>query len=124
MDGDLLTSLVRLEIWVFAIGLTGLVAYQILTGVINLDRLYSDGRGRLSPGRLQLLMVTLAAALAYVVQAGEVAASGQLPAIPEELLLIFGGSASVYLGGKTAPTATSTLVRILSRTSSSERGDR
>lgn len=73
----------------------------MLTGAINMRGLLDDKVSRgLSPGRVQLLISTVMGAGYYLLLAIERAPSGKLPDIPEEALLLVGGSHLVYLGGK------------------------
>ena len=114
MSSDLLTGLVAFEIWAFVLGLTGVVFYQLMTGRINLSGLLHDKRPakplddeakaapqerRLSATRVQLLTLTMAGAFAYIALLPE-ADPGSLPEVSRELLLLVGGSSSIYLGGK------------------------
>jgi hypothetical protein len=108
---DGLVLLVSLEVWSFALGLAGIVFYQLVTGRINLRGLLLDksimirdpqaGPGRISPTRVQLLTLTIAGVSVYIASL-PAAAAGTLPDIPIEMVAVFGASASVYLGGKGA----------------------
>ncbi len=118
MSTDLFARIVTAEIWAFVLGLLGIVVYQMLTGKINVYGLLTvkdpaagaGGPGdappaagapprTLSPTRVQLLVLTVAGAFTYLSLVAE-ADPGTLPEVPPELLLVFGGSASIYLGGK------------------------
>ena len=80
------------------------VVFKLLGGQINTSGLLEDKEtGTFSPGRLQLLIVTLGGASFYFFQIVGVADTGTLPPIPAELLLIIGGSNIGYLSGKTYP---------------------
>ena len=112
---ETLVAVIRIEVWVLLLGLAALVGYQMLTGQINTAGLLRDkgnnlaaqagepGTGELSPGRIQLLLLTLFGAASYLSLVAKSVAADEnaLPAVPEELLLLFGGSHLVYLGGKT-----------------------
>jgi len=90
---------VRFEIWALIAGLMLIVGYQLLTGRINMKKLLFDKTtNRRSPGRVQLLMLTLVGALSYLLMVVE--DPNNLPKVPRELLLIMGGSNLVYLTGK------------------------
>ena len=79
--------------------LLAIVSYQLVTGKISTAGMLSDKEeGGVSPGRVQLLVVTLFAALYYLVLTSD--NPKQLPEMPSELLLILGGSNLLYLGGK------------------------
>ena len=96
-----LIPFIRLEVWLTLGGLALVVAYKMLTGPINMRGLLDDKvSGALSPGRVQLLVFTVVGAGYYLLLAIERAPSGKLPDIPEEVLLLVGGSQLVYLGGK------------------------
>lgn len=116
MTTETLARLVALEMWGFGIGLMGAVLYQMVTGGINLEGLLrsksraTGDAGRISPPRVQLLMLSMAAAFGYVALLPD-AAPGSLPEVPTELLLLFGGSASIYLGGKGTPLLKAELLR-------------
>ncbi len=87
----------------FLVVLAALVVYRILTGTINAKGLLADKeRGTFSPARLQLLLFTLTGAGAYLSSLLEAAAAGRyaFPDVPQELLLILGGSQAFYLGAK------------------------
>ncbi len=77
------------------------VAFKLLGGQINTRGLLEDKEtGTFSPGRLQLLIVTLGGATFYFFEIVGVADTGTLPPVPAEFLLIIGGSNVGYLGGK------------------------
>jgi hypothetical protein len=92
----------RIEIWCFLIGLVVIVFYGMLTGTINTTGLLHDKgtSSGFSPGRLQLLIATIVVAFYYIGQAFT-KDGGQFPVIPNEMLLILGGSHTFYLGAKT-----------------------
>lgn len=96
---ETLKVFLRLEIGVLVGSLVLIAAYQMLTGHINLRGLLTEsGSSEVSSARLQLLVLTLAGALYYIYIT---ASAGKLPEIPQELLLLLGGSHIVYLGNKT-----------------------
>lgn len=106
MTPDLLIRIVTLEVWGFALGLTGIVFHQLVSGRIDLRGLLRNkspaSGGELSPTRVQLLTLTLAAAFTYIALLPSTE-PGTLPEIPLEIVVLFGGSASIYLGGKSTP---------------------
>ena len=116
MTTETLAELVALELWGFMLGMTGVVLFQLATGRINLSGLVRNkaggegGAGRISPPRVQLLMLTMAAAFGYIALLPG-APVGSLPDVPTELLLLFGGSSSIYLGGKSTPLLRAELLR-------------
>ena len=89
---------------VFALFMSALllvVVFKLLAGQINIRGLLADKEtGTFSPGRLQLLILTLGGASFYFFEIVGVADTGTLPPVPAELLLIVGGSNVGYLGGK------------------------
>ena len=95
-------TLLRIEIWGLLVGLAIVVFYRMLTGTINTKRLLHNkgGRSGFSPGRLQLLMSTMAFVFYYIGQLLSNAKTGEFPAVPREMLLLLGGSHLFYLGGK------------------------
>ena len=98
---EVLTQIIRFELWLILGGLALVVAYKLLTGGINMTGLLDDKVSREpSPGRVQLLVFTVTGASYYLLLAVDQAASGSLPPVPPELLLLVGGSQLVYLGGK------------------------
>ncbi len=82
--------------WVLA------VSYQMLTGIINTDGLLykKNGSRSLSPGRLQLLVLTVGSAFYYLMLVLGTPESKKLPELPDEFLMILGGSNLFYIGGK------------------------
>jgi hypothetical protein len=100
-----IASLVRLEMWLFLLGLAVLVAYALLTGRIPTRGLLCDDPAarQLSPNRIQLLLLTLAGAFSYMWLVARGIASGTLvdmPRVPNEVLLVVGSSNLGYLAGK------------------------
>ena len=76
-------------------------------GVVTIWRLIKSGSlagllrstdGTLSPGRIQLLMLTVLTALQYVVTV--IHDPSHMPSIPSNLVTALGGSQLVYLGAK------------------------
>lgn len=89
-----------LEIWVFLGGLAIITGWQLLTGKINLSGLlYEDLlTNKFSPGRVQLLVATMATALFYLLKV--VNDPTELPLLPQEMLMLAGGGNLLYLSGK------------------------
>jgi hypothetical protein len=83
-------------------GLFGIVFWKVLTGGISLSGLLygdrRDGGVEFSPGRVQLLIVTLTVGLYYLIQV--IQNPTAFPDIPTSWLAALGGSQTVYLGGK------------------------
>ena len=104
MDADqtawiALLNLSEAMIWGFVGALAAIVLFKMAAGTINTRGLLRDKEtGEFSPGRLQLLLLTLAGALAYVNDV--TAARPYKLEAPEELLALVGASNLLYLGGK------------------------
>lgn len=96
---DTLSTILRYELFFVLAALAGIIAYRLLTRQINTKGLLRDKVGGrvVSPGRLQMLIVTFIIAIYYVVEMFE---TRTLPEIPGEFLLALGGSHLLYLGGK------------------------
>jgi hypothetical protein len=103
-----ITRILHFELLAFLYGLAAIVAFQMLTGRINLKGLFQqkDGSEQTSPERIQLLLATIAAASNYL---GEVAksTSGTLPDVSNNWLYLMGGSSGIYAVGKAWKTWTS-----------------
>ena len=83
----------------FLFALVGVVAFQLLTRRINLDGLLEDKTSnQLSPGRVQLLFVTL---LGFFYCAKTGLSGGEiLRVLPNEMLALITGSQGLYLVDK------------------------
>jgi len=83
-------------------GFFAIVFWKLLTGSISLSQLLcgdrSDNTTYFSPGRVQLLMITLIFALNYLIQV--IHDPTRFPDVPNGLVAVLGGSHAVYLGGK------------------------
>lgn len=87
------------EAWLLLLGLAGAVAYQMLTGKMNTGRmLFDKGTGNFSPGRVQLLLLTLMTAFYQLLLV--LKDPTRLPQLPPEVLLVLLGGNLAYLGGK------------------------
>src|SRR6266853_2477017 len=97
-----LQTVLRYEMLFMLTGLILIVGYRLLTLQMNtrgLLRNKSSGRA-FSPGRLQLLVVTLGIGLYYMLTVFESRKTNALPHMPNEFLVALGASHTVYLGGK------------------------
>ena len=101
-----LAQIARWEGLFFILALAATVIIQILTGAINTRSMLSGNvrgstrkGGQFSPQRLQLLVLTLGAALFYLTQLLEIH-SARFPEIDQNLVALMGGSNAIYLGGK------------------------
>lgn len=95
-----LGNFISFEIWLFLVCLSSIVFYLILTMRINPKKLLFDKNqtGTYSWERVQLLVITLMGVLYYLIEVRD--NPGKVPQIPEELILILGGSNALYLGRK------------------------
>ena len=95
------TDFMHLSLIVFLGALAFSIAVQLLTGMINTRGLLRDKvDGRISPGRAQLLLLSITGAGLYLLNVLSQECVGELPPLPKELLLLVGGSNAFYLGGK------------------------
>ena len=96
-----LMTFARYELGSLLAILAAVVAFQMLTGRINMRGIISDktsaGRGGTSAARLQLLLFTGAFAFYLLSQIIQLK---KFPEIETKWLLILGGSHSVFLGSK------------------------
>jgi hypothetical protein len=105
-----LGAVVYWEVLLFLTGLFGIIAFQLLTGRINTRNLLygtkRNGEKYFSPERIQLLVLTLAAALVYLRSVLISRHTGQFPPIPKGMLQLLGSSNGVYLAGKSLMSLT------------------
>jgi len=95
------TRILHLEVLVFLYALAATVFFQVLTRRINPAGLFSQkgAAGQLSPGRVQLLLATIAASATYLTQVAN-ATNGKMPDVDVNWLYVFGGSGGIYALGK------------------------
>ncbi|HBJ86908.1 MAG TPA: hypothetical protein DDZ88_24225 [Verrucomicrobiales bacterium] len=116
MNLTTLSSFIIIETKVFLWGAFGLLAWQIITGKIKLGGLLRDKERGLpiSPVRVQALASTLGVALYLLTQAAapekeskDVYAESKrsMPSVPDEALLLLGGSQMLYLTMKAGAAA-------------------
>jgi hypothetical protein len=98
-------DLINLLIWeglAFLLVLFGSVAVRVMTGGLRTRGLIEGttvrGSRFVSAGRVQLLIVSVLAAVQYLTQVWD--SPQKLPDIPQNWLLFFGGSQVLYLGSK------------------------
>jgi hypothetical protein len=97
---------IRVEVWAWPAALILVIGYKILTRQINARGMLSDKETKqLSPTRVQLLVLSVFSMFYYLVQVAQ--NPTQFPQIPEELILLLGGSNVAYLGSKALPLLTS-----------------
>jgi hypothetical protein len=99
---ETLATVLRYELSILLLLLIAIIAYKLLVQQINVDGLLRDKTGGrvVSPGRLQMLVVTLSIALYYMFVVFEAEDKGTFPDMPNEFLLALGGSHAIYLSGK------------------------
>ena len=95
-------QLITWEGLAFLYALIGIVLVRLLTGSLRARGLIAGstaaGSQFVSAGRVQLLVVSLAAATQFLTQVWQ--RPGTFPEIPQNWLLLFGGSQMLYLGTK------------------------
>ncbi|MFY9852581.1 MAG: hypothetical protein WAK26_01730 [Terracidiphilus sp.] len=91
------TRFLHLEVLAFLYALAATAFFQILTGRIQSAGLFSQSGsgGQTSPGRVQLLLATIATSATYLAQVANVT-NGKMPDVNVNWLYVFGGSGSVY----------------------------
>lgn len=99
---DELVTFLKWDIFLLLGGFALIVFYRMLTGSINLQGLLweKNGESAYSSGRIQSLVVTLAFAVIYLGLVAKNPDPTKLPEVPQEMLLVLGGSNLVYLGQK------------------------
>jgi len=92
-----LSRIFHFEVLAFLYALGATVCYQILNGRINLTGAFSQkgAAGQVSPGRIQLLVSTIAASATYLTQVGN-ATNGKMPDFDVKWLYVIGGSSGIY----------------------------
>jgi len=76
----------------------GIITLWKLFQSVSFDRLLQSSDGTISPGRVQMLVLTVLTALQYLLTT--VHDPTHLPRIPEGLVIAMGGSQAIYLGAK------------------------
>ena len=96
-----LARILDLELLSLLWALGAAIVFQLLTRRINLRGLLSakDGSVGISPGRVQLLITTIAASAHYLVSVTSSKAP-DMPDISSQWLYLFGGSSGIYALGK------------------------
>lgn len=99
---EILGQILRYELVILLLVLIAIIAYKLLVQQINTNGLLLDktsGRS-FSPGRLQMLAITLMIAVYYVFLVMDAEDTTRLPDLPNEFLIALGGSHAIYLSGK------------------------
>ncbi|MEH6629821.1 MAG: hypothetical protein V7776_03290 [Halopseudomonas aestusnigri] len=93
--------ILKTSIVVFLSSVSLIIAFGLLSGRINLTGLLKDKEnGEFSPGRLQLLIFTIGGGVFYLSKILSDPHLKSLPEVPNEVLLIIGGSNLGYLLAK------------------------
>jgi hypothetical protein len=104
----LLSQLARYAALALTAAYALVIAWKLYTGEISLDGLLKSfddrGKGRSSPGRLQLLIFTLVVAAQYLASVWKNPGAASLPTVSPTVLAALAGSHAVYLGGKALST--------------------
>jgi hypothetical protein len=94
-----LADAMRIELTLFLAALAALLVWGMLTGRIDTRGLLTaDGGAGPSGNNIQLLMMTCIAAGYYLLRVFETSHTHVLPAVPEELLLLFAASHAAFTG--------------------------
>jgi hypothetical protein len=91
------TRILEFEVQGFLICLAATIAWQMLTRQIPLTGLLlqKDSGGSVSPGRIQLLLATIAACGSYLAEVAR-STDGKMPDVSANWLYLFGGSSGIY----------------------------
>jgi hypothetical protein len=99
-----LATLARWEMMAVLICIAGTIVYKIAAGTISLKGLLTgerrDGNQYFSPGRAQLLLVTLIMAGLYVKRVAANPSITSLPEIPSAMVAVLATSQAFYLADK------------------------
>jgi hypothetical protein len=105
---EILIQVIRFELYGFIGALAAVIVYRLLSGSIQVDGLLThrpemqastDG---VYVNNLQLLMVTIAGAGYYLMEAMRMAPENRLPDVPPLLLLVVAASQMAYSGAPLA----------------------
>jgi hypothetical protein len=91
-------ALASRSLTLLVLGFIAVTLWKIFTQSISLSGLLCDAQGNFSPGRAQMLMVSLLVALQYLGQVMHKPTA--FPEIPSFWLAALGASQGIYLGGK------------------------
>jgi len=116
-----MSTVLRYEMFFALLVLLAIIGYRLLTGSINTSGLLRQKIGGrvVSPGRLQMLIVTVAMTIYF---AAKVIQTKKLPNISQEYLMVFAGSHLFYLEGKIFGLLAEKLERAVARIAKSANG--
>jgi hypothetical protein len=97
-----LATVLRYELFLLLTVFAVLLGYRMITQQINVTGLLMDKTsGRvISPARIQMLIVTVSLAAYYLMMVFDAKDKSRLPDLPNEYLVAFGASHSIFLLGK------------------------
>ena len=98
----MIIDLIRVEVCVLLVAAPVIVLYGMLNGRINMAGLLGGSNSLIAAHRLQLLAITLFVAFDYIQRVVSANSFAILPDEPQNMLLLLGGSHTLYLGGKGA----------------------
>jgi hypothetical protein len=93
----LLLTLARWEMITLSIACAGVIGWKLFESG-SLSGLLRSADGTFSPGRVQLLVLTIGMAMQFLL--GVLHDPSHLPAVPMGLVMATGGSQAIYLGAK------------------------
>ena len=94
---DALETLMAIALFGLPLLAAGVFAWAFFRGRVNLVGLVCDGRGANSPARWQLLFISVAAAISYLVEVARSDSGRALPDLPGWFTTVLIASNSVYL---------------------------
>ena len=94
---EMLLKIARWETIMLLVGFGGVTGWKLFH-TASFAGLLRAPDGTLSPGRMQLLVLTIMTAIYYLLTT--IHSPKEMPAIPKELVIALGGSQGVYLGTK------------------------
>ena len=111
-----LMSLTEFMIKLILGAFAGVVSIQLLTGKINSNYLlygnHASGRRYFSPGRVQLLVITIGVAFNYLFSVLKTPNRASMPDVDASVLGVLFGSHVVYLSGKARALLFSSLRKV------------
>ena len=87
----------RWEVWIILASLAALIGMRLLDGRINTHGMLCERPNEVSPARVQLLVVTVVAVCALLMNIGSMRESHRLEFGSSLGVLLFGGSSALFL---------------------------
>ncbi|MGI8741916.1 MAG: hypothetical protein ACR2NN_04985 [Bryobacteraceae bacterium] len=91
-------TVARWEVIVLVTGFGVITFWKLMTGGFRLEGLLRAQDGTFSPGRAQLLVLTIFTAIQYAMQIMQ--DSSHLPTVPSVFVMALAASQAMYLAGK------------------------